>query len=144
MREWITAAVLLIGAGFTFLAAVGVVRMPDLFTRMQASTKGGTFGIGLMLSAVAIHFGELGVTTRALLVVAFFVLTNPVAAHMISRAAYLGGAPLWKGTVVDDLEGRYDLEGGRLESLPVSGRLETPPETTKVSAGEERPGTEAD
>jgi multicomponent Na+:H+ antiporter subunit G len=82
-----------IGSLFMLLAAVGVLRLPDLFTRMQASTKSSTLGVACILLAVAVHFGRLGVTTQAVLVVAFFFLTTPVAAHMIARAAYVSGVP---------------------------------------------------
>jgi multicomponent Na+:H+ antiporter subunit G len=61
--------------------------------------------VGLIIVAVAVHFGDVGVATRALLVGAFFLLTAPVGAHMIGRAAYLTGTPLWKGTVVDEWRG---------------------------------------
>jgi multicomponent Na+:H+ antiporter subunit G len=90
------------------LAAVGIVRLPDLFTRMHAATKPATLGTALTMLAVAVHFGELGVTTRALLVVVFFVITAPVGAHMIGRAAYLAGVPLWEGTILDERRHRGD------------------------------------
>jgi len=109
------------------LAAVGLLRLPDLFMRMQAATKSSTLGIACMLLAVAVHFGQLGITTLALLIIAFFFLTAPVATHMVARAAYLVGVPLWQGTVMDDLRGCYDVETHALASRP----LESPqhPET---------------
>jgi len=108
MSEVMTLVLLFIGATFLLLAAVGVVRMPDVFSRMQAATKAATLGAACMLSAVAVYYDDFGVTIRALLVVAFFLLTAPVAAHVIARAAYFIGVPLWEGTVVDELRGRYD------------------------------------
>jgi multicomponent Na+:H+ antiporter subunit G len=90
------------GSVFMLLAAVGVMRMPDLYTRMHAATKVGTVGvIGVML-AVALHFGELGIVTRALLIMVFFLITAPVAAHMIGRSAYLAKTPMWKGTILNE------------------------------------------
>jgi multicomponent Na+:H+ antiporter subunit G len=74
--------------------------------RMQAATKAATLGAGCMLLAVAIHFGELTVVARAMLVTAFVFLTAPVAAHMIARAAYSVGTPLWQGTIADELRGQ--------------------------------------
>ena len=103
MSEWITAGLMVIGSSFAMLAAVGIVRMPDLFTRMQAATKSTTLGVGCILLAVAVYFDELGVTARAVLTAAFLLLTAPLAAHMIGRAAYVIGVPLWEGTVVDEL-----------------------------------------
>lgn len=104
MSEWIATALMFWGAAFMFLAALGVVRFPDVFMRMQAVTKAGTIGVGSLLAAVAVFFGSLGVTTAALLVIAFVFLTAPIAAHMIARSAYLIGIPKWDYTVQDELE----------------------------------------
>lgn len=103
MSEILCSALLVSGGLFMLLAGVGVARMPDMFMRMQAATKAATLGVGCMLLAVAIHFGELGVATRAILVTAFVFLTAPVAAHVIARAAYSVGVPLWQGTLCDEL-----------------------------------------
>jgi CPA2 family monovalent cation:H+ antiporter-2 len=114
MSETLSSALMLIGATFALLAGAGVVRMPDLFTRMQAATKASTLGIGCIILAVAVHFGELGITTRALATIIFVVLTAPVAAHMIARAAYFVGVPLWDGTIIDELHGHYDRRTHKL------------------------------
>lgn len=108
MSEVMQNVLLLTGCGFLLLAAVGIVRMPDLFTRMQTAAKGATLGISCILIAVALGMDDFGVAVRALLAVAFFFLTAPVAAHMIGRAAYFVGVPLWRGTIVDELKGHYD------------------------------------
>jgi len=110
IREAATAGLLLLGAVFMLLAAVGVLRMPDLFTRMQPATKAATLGVACMLGAVAVRFADLGTASRALAGIAFVVLTAPVAAHMIGRAAYFVGVPLWEGTVVDELGNRPSLD----------------------------------
>ena len=116
MNDLISAVLLLIGAAFLLLAGVGVVRMPDVFTRMQAATKASTLGVGCVLLAVAVHFNELGIIMRALAGIVFFLLTAPVTAHVIGRAAYFLGVPLWRGTTHDELRGRYDLSTHRLDS----------------------------
>lgn len=116
MKEAIEAVLLLVGAGFALLAAVGIVRFPDVLSRMHAATKCSAFGVSCIMLAVAVHFVELGITTRALVTITFIVTTTPVAAHMIGRAAYFVGVPLWRGTVVDELKGHYDLRTHRLES----------------------------
>ena len=108
MNELIGDGLMVIGAIFLLLAAVGVLRMPDVFTRLQPATKGTTMGIACTLLAVAVHFGDSSVTTRALATIAFFFLTAPVTAHLIGRASYFVGVPLWKGTVIDELRGRYN------------------------------------
>lgn len=104
MNETISAVLILLGGCFMLLAGIGVLRMPDLFMRMQAATKAATLGAGCMLLAVAVYFNDLAVTTRALLVIAFVFLTAPVAAHVIARAAYSMGVPLWEKTLADELK----------------------------------------
>lgn len=116
MTEWLTAVLLVVGAIFMFLAALGVARMPDLFTRMQTATKAVTLGVGCTFLAVAVHFAEAEVTFRVVLIIAFFLLTAPVSAHMIVRAAYIVGVSLWEKSVVDELRGQYDLATHELKS----------------------------
>lgn len=116
MSEIIMSALLLIGGAFLLLAAIGIVRMPDLYSRIQAATKAATLGVGCIILALAIHFEDLGLTVRALLVIAFLFLTQPVAAHMIGRAAYFVGVPLWEHTIIDELRGRYNATTHTLES----------------------------
>jgi multicomponent Na+:H+ antiporter subunit G len=123
MKETITSLLMLSGAVFAFLAAMGILRFPDLFSRMQAATKGSAFGVTCVLLAVAVHFAELGIATRAIVTIIFVVLTAPVAAHMIGRAAYFVGVPLWQGTVTDELRGRYDM---RTHALSSSDRPPSP------------------
>ncbi len=94
------------GTAFMILAGVGIIRLPDLYCRASATTKAATLGIGCLLAATAIHFGDLRVTTRVLATIAFLFLTAPVAAHLIGRAAYRSNAPLWQGTVRDELASR--------------------------------------
>lgn len=98
----ITAVALIGGAAFAALAGLGVVRLPDIYIRMHAATKAGTLGAGLVLVAVAVHFGDFSVTLRVIAAISFLVITAPVAAHMIGRAAYRSGVPLWRGSVIDE------------------------------------------
>ena len=109
---------LLTGTLFMLLAGFGLLRMPDLFLRMSAATKASTLGAGFILLAAAIHFEDLGTTSRALATIVFIFLTAPVAAHRIGRAAYFDGVPLWTGTRRDDLGGHYDQRTHELESNP--------------------------
>jgi multicomponent Na+:H+ antiporter subunit G len=106
MSERVSAVLQMVGAFFMLLAALGVLRLPDLFMRLQAATKASTLGVGCLLLGVAVHFQDLAVTTRAMLIIAFFFLTAPVGAHMIARAAYAVGVPLWEGTITDELRPR--------------------------------------
>ena len=76
---------LIAGALFALVAAIGVVRMPDLFCRMHAATKAGAFGVALILIGLCLTLPSLRVILQSLLIIAFFYLTAPVAAHMIGR-----------------------------------------------------------
>ncbi|MDA0700356.1 MAG: monovalent cation/H(+) antiporter subunit G [bacterium] len=108
MTEVIAGILLLIGSAFVLISAIGVVRFPDVYMRLHAATKAGTLGAGIVLAAAAVLFGALGVTVKALVVFLFLLLTAPVAAHVLGRAAHYDGAPKWSRTTVDELEGRYD------------------------------------
>lgn len=118
MREIISILLLLIGVVLMLISALGVVRLPDLYLRMSASTKSSTIGVASVLLAAAIYFNDLGIATRAIATIIFLLLTAPVAAHMIGRAAYFNGVPLWKGTRFDELKGRYDPRTHYLSSGP--------------------------
>ena len=102
MTLWLSEVLLLVGATLVLLAAIGMVRMPDLFTRMQAATKASTLGLGCLLAGVAIQLADFPSLVRAISIGAFVMLTSPVSTHVIARAAYLTNVPLWKGTLVDE------------------------------------------
>ena len=131
--DFLIAALMLTGSTFMFLAGVGMVRLPDLFMRMHASTKSATLGVSGMFLAMALHYGRDGrfdIVMLSFLVILFVFLTAPVAAHVIARAAYLVGAPLWENTVVDELRGHYDPQTGALASFaptPEDGQDNAPP-----------------
>jgi len=118
MIDVLAGLLLLAGALFMFIAALGAVRMPDLMTRMHATTKAGVLGAGLMLAGVALYFAEADVLARAVAIVLFTMLTAPVAAHAIGRAGYFVGVPFWEGTVKDELKDRYDPDTHILASPP--------------------------
>jgi multicomponent Na+:H+ antiporter subunit G len=102
MIEWLSGALFIVGATLGLLAGVGVLRMPDVFTRMQASTKASTLGLGCLLAGVALRNPEASFVVRAGSIAAFMLLTTAVSAHVIARAAARSGAPIWKGTIVDE------------------------------------------
>ena len=102
MSEPLVSVLLVLGGLFSAVAGIGVLRLPDVLVRMHASTKAGTLGVGLIVLGVALHFDGTLAITKALLIVVFLLLTAPVGAHLIGRAAYRSGTPLWEGTVVDE------------------------------------------
>lgn len=103
LELYIGGIVLLLGAGFTLLAAIGVVRLPDLYTRMHAASKAGAVGGGLILIAVAILSQDAAVSIRAIIGVIFLLLTTPVSAHLLARASYLSGYKPCSETLIDEL-----------------------------------------
>ncbi len=108
----LAAALLVLGAAFMALGAVGLVRLPDVYMRMSASSKAATLGASLLLLGAAVHFGTAAVAGRAVVIVAFLFLTAPVAAHAIGRAAYRRKSPLWEGTITDELGAAEDDRRG--------------------------------
>lgn len=101
--SWVVAILMILGSFFALVAALGVVRFPDFYTRTHAATKAGAFGASLLLLAAGIHFGSLRALLTALLIVVFFYLTAPVAAQTLGRVAYQKKVPLWRGTGRDQL-----------------------------------------
>jgi multicomponent Na+:H+ antiporter subunit G len=104
MIDAVTAILWIVGSAFALLAAIGVLRMPDVFTRMQVSTKASTLGLGCLLIGAALQLGDFGTFVRVASISAFLLLTTSVAAHVIARASYLADVPLWEGTVLDERE----------------------------------------
>ncbi|WOO39886.1 monovalent cation/H(+) antiporter subunit G [Rubellicoccus peritrichatus] len=102
--NWVVAILMIAGAFFALVAAVGVVRMPDFYMRLHAATKAGAFGAALMLLAAALYFGSLRAAIMALITIIFFYLTAPVAGQAIGRAAYRRRVKLWDRTSVDELK----------------------------------------
>jgi len=102
MIDILTAILWLAGSAFSLLAAIGVLRMPDVFTRMQASTKASTLGLGLLALGAALQMGDFASFIRLASIGAFILLTTPVAAHVIARASYVAEVPLWEGTCLDE------------------------------------------
>ena len=102
MSELLIVTLLIAGGVFAAIAGVGLLRFPDVLMRMHASTKAGTLGVGLSVISVAIYYADDLVTTKVILIVSFILLTAPVAAHLIGRAAYRTASPLWEPTIVDD------------------------------------------
>jgi multicomponent Na+:H+ antiporter subunit G len=112
MAELIGSILILLGAVFLFSAGLGMLRMPDVFTRLQAGTKASTLGNMLVLSGVA--FYHPGWTLKLLIVIYFVLLTNPISSHALARAAHAIRVPMTRATVTDALrEARKTDQGAR-------------------------------
>jgi multicomponent Na+:H+ antiporter subunit G len=112
VTDIVTAVLWLAGSAFALLAALGALRMPDVFTRMQASTKASTLGLGCLLLGAAVQMGDFASFIRVTTIGAFVLLTTPVAGHVIARASYFANVPLWKGTVLDERRAPAGRRGG--------------------------------
>ncbi len=88
MTDLLTLVFALLGAFFVLVASIGVVRFPDTLSRLHAATKAGAFGTALLLVAAVAHFQTVEVLVKALLTLAFFYLTAPIAGHLLGRVAY--------------------------------------------------------
>ena len=100
----LSSVLLLSGVALAVLAGLGLVRFPDVFSRMHAATKPATLGLLLVVLGAALQQDERSNATKLLLVAAFQFLTSPVAAHMIGRAAYRSGTGDLDDLVVDELK----------------------------------------
>ena len=104
MTEWIAGILLILGSVFVLFSSIGLLRFPDLYIRMHATTKASSVGMLLMLTGVVIYFPTLPVFVKALFIIVYIFMTSPVAAHMIGRAGHLMKVPKWHLTHRDDLE----------------------------------------
>ncbi len=86
MKEVIISVLLLGGALFMLVAAIGIIRLEDLYSRLHATTKATSFGILLLMAGAVLFFSEWIVTVKALLIIIFIYLTAPLAAHSIARS----------------------------------------------------------
>jgi multicomponent Na+:H+ antiporter subunit G len=106
--ELLAGISILFGSLFILVSAIGLIKMPDIFLRMSATTKAVTFGVSFVLIGAAIFFGDIGTITRAFVIILFLFLTAPVAAHMIGRAAYFDGVQIWDKTIVNEMDTKYE------------------------------------
>ncbi|MDQ3991601.1 MAG: monovalent cation/H(+) antiporter subunit G [Actinomycetota bacterium] len=111
-----------VGSILMLLAAIGVLRLPDVFSRMHAATKSASLGLACILAGTAFLLPAPGAAFKLVVAIMFQLTTAPVAAHVIGRAAYRAGVPLWEGTLYDEMEER------------VRERREHPPEDPRAPA----------
>ncbi len=97
------AALVFIGLGLAFnlFGCLGLVRLPDVYNRLQAATKCVTLGTCSILFGVLLASGFSDTGIKSLLTIVFILLTAPVAAHAIARGCRRRGVPLWSGSVAD-------------------------------------------
>lgn len=103
MRDAAVIVLVVVGLMFALSGVVGILRMPDVYTRIQCSSKTITMGALPLLAALVVAEGPLTTYgSRALLVAMLLFVVNPAASHALSRAAYKTGVPMWRGAVSDE------------------------------------------
>lgn len=118
MTDILTAIFSTIGALAILFASIGILRMPDFYLRLSVTVKASTLGVGLLLICAAFTFSDVSVTTKAMAIIFFLILTAPVAAHMIGKTAYHTGVAIWKGTIIDELKDFYEKKSPNGDENP--------------------------
>ena len=101
MSETLASWMIVIGLLFDLMGTIGLVRLPDIYNRLQAATKCVTLGTCMILIGLLIRSGVDALGVKALLGAIFILLTSPVGAHAIARGAHRSGVPLWQESVAD-------------------------------------------
>ena len=101
MIEILGVTFVAIGVLFNIFGCIGLVRLPDVYNRIQSSTKCVTVGTCFILAGSLVLLGSLPGTIKGILCIAFILITAPTAAHALARAAHRSGVRLWEGSVVD-------------------------------------------
>jgi multicomponent Na+:H+ antiporter subunit G len=101
MTDIIGYILIIIGILFDIFGCIGLVRFPDVYNRLQASTKCVTLGTILLLFGVALVSSTGPISAKAIICAGFILITSPTAAHAIAKGAYASGVKLWENSVVD-------------------------------------------
>jgi multicomponent Na+:H+ antiporter subunit G len=112
MNESVGITLISVGVAFNLLGALGLIRLPDVYNRLQAATKCVTLGTCMMLVGAGIADGGAEMIVKSLLCAGFVLLTSPVGAHALARGAHKGGVKLWEGSVVDKYAELEDASPG--------------------------------
>lgn len=97
------AVIVVIGASFTAISAIGLHRFDDVFARMHAAGKASTLGLDLILIGVALRFADGGTSAKLFLIGVLSLIAVPAGVHLIGRSAHRSGTEVGRSTVVDDL-----------------------------------------
>lgn len=111
---------IIVGTALMFVSAIGIIRLPDFYLRMSAITKAATLGLFLLLIGLALYFNILSLTIKSVIIIILVLLTNPVGAHAIARAAYMNGTKLWEGNIIDELKELTDRKNELEKQLEVT------------------------
>lgn len=110
MIDIIGYILIVIGVLFDIFGCIGLVRFPDVYNRLQASTKCVTLGTILLLLGVALASGAGATSGKAVICAVFILITSPTAAHAIAKGAYASRVPLWEKSVADKYAEQVDTK----------------------------------
>ncbi len=108
MSDIIGYILIIVGILFDIFGCIGLVRFPDVYNRLQASTKCVTLGTILLLVGVALVSASGPIGAKAIICAVFILITSPTAAHAIAKGSYASGVKLWEGSVVDKYAEQVD------------------------------------
>ncbi|KYG33407.1 monovalent cation/H(+) antiporter subunit G [Alkalihalobacillus trypoxylicola] len=113
--EIIVSFFVMIGALFSLLAGLGIIRLQDVYSRIHAAAKSATLGVMSVMLGTFLYFllGQGEYVGKILLTILFVFITAPVAGLMMGRSAYNAGVPLWEKSVQDDLRNAHDKQEKR-------------------------------
>jgi multicomponent Na+:H+ antiporter subunit G len=103
---YLGCGILLLGAAFSLIAAIGVIRLPDLLSRMHAASKAGAVGGGLVFLAVALLAFDVAIAVRAVIGIVFLLLTTPISAHLLARISHGSTVTSGQAMVLDELKSK--------------------------------------
>lgn len=103
VRDLLAILTLTVGLFFMFVGVLGVLRLPDAYSRMHAASKCTTLGLTGMLIAAGLHLWTLDVVAKSATVIIFTYIATPIGAHLLAKAAHHGKLPQWDRTLSDEL-----------------------------------------
>ncbi len=118
----ISVVCIYIGIIFILISAIGIIKMPDVYTRMSAVTKAVTLGVGFILLGVIIHFNDTSVFLKATVIFMFLLFSLAVAAHVIGLAAYRDNTPMTDLTFLDELKEDENIHQIKNEDSEIHGK----------------------
>jgi multicomponent Na+:H+ antiporter subunit G len=117
IADLLAVVCVLSGLAFMLVGAIGIVRFPDAFNRLHASSKCSTLGLLGLLLGVIFHIGTLGVVTKAVITIVFAFVALPIGSHILAKAAHIDGLRQWSKTLSDELAEDYPERTQRDEAV---------------------------
>jgi multicomponent Na+:H+ antiporter subunit G len=115
--ELISSFFILAGVTFIVISGVGLLRLPDFYIRISVITKAITLGITLILIGIGIYFNNLVIASKIIAIISFMMITSPISAHIIARAATKNKVSFWKKTILKDFQPYLDKQQAEDEDL---------------------------